>query len=104
MSENRSVLDELKRQRDEVAASLEALDRKRAATVQTHSFARARERAGVGEGSSAETAQLKADEADAHAAMRDARAELARLDVEIASRPRPGLGAKLRGALHRGDR
>ena len=104
MSESNSVLAELKRQRAEVAASLEAIDRKRAETVQNNSFAQARQRAGVGESTSAETAQLKADEAAAHAAMRDARAELNRLDVEIAGQPRPGFGTKLRGALRRGDR
>ena len=103
MSDSNSVLRELQRQREEVAASLEVLDKKRAETVQNHSFAHARERAGVGE-PSAETAQLKADETAAHAAMRDARAELNRLDVEIAGQPRPGLRAKLRTALRRGDR
>ena len=43
----------------------------------------------------------EAEEAAAHAALRDVRVEMHRIDAEIESEPRSGIGATLGGALRR---
>ncbi|MBD0329991.1 MAG: hypothetical protein ICV64_07805 [Thermoleophilia bacterium] len=53
------------------------------------------------DGVGVDAAQLAADEAAAHAAMRDARAELHRLDMQIESQPRDGLAKKFGSAFSR---
>lgn len=101
MSENSSERAELRRRRDEVAASLAALEEKRTDTTRMNSFARARDRAGVTQRTSDETTRLETDEADAHAAMREARVELHRLDREIESRGRASSVEKLGSVFRR---
>jgi hypothetical protein len=101
MSEKKSRVRELRKRRDELAASLTGLDKKRADTVQASSYMRARDRAGVTDHTADEMAQVGDDEAAAHAAMRDVRAEMHRLDAEIASESGRGLGARVGDALRR---
>ncbi len=107
MSERKARVRELQKRRDELAASLPALDKTRTETVQANSYTQARQRAGVTEHSADEMARLGADEAAAHAAMRDVRIEMHRLDAEIESESRSDLGGRVGGALRRlrgGDR
>ncbi|MBD0329218.1 MAG: hypothetical protein ICV64_03840 [Thermoleophilia bacterium] len=49
----------------------------------------------------ADTAQVQTNGADAHAAIRDGRDELRRLDLEIENQPTTGLAARLGPALRR---
>jgi hypothetical protein len=101
MSERSSRIRQLRKRRDELAASLPELDKERADTVRERSYTRARDRAGVTSHTAAETEELDAKEAASHAAMRDVRVEMHRLDAEIESEPRGGLGATIGRALRR---
>lgn len=107
MSEKKERIRELRKRRDELAASLPELDKKRAETVQANSYTRARQRAGVTDHSADEMGRLGADEAAAHAAMRDVRVEMHRLDAELESESRGDRGGRVGGAFRRlrgGDR
>jgi hypothetical protein len=101
MSERSSRIRQLRERRDELAASLPALDKERADTVRERSYTRARDRAGVTSYTAEQTAALDAKEAAAHAAMRDVRVEMHRLDAEIESEPRGGFAAPVGRALRR---
>jgi hypothetical protein len=102
MSEKKARIRDLRRRRDELADSLAALEKTRADTVQQHSYSRARDRAGVTGGDTAdETARLGADEDAAHAALRDVRMEMHRIDAEIESEQRDGSGSRIGRVLGR---
>jgi hypothetical protein len=101
MSESKAKIRDLRKRRDELAASLPALDKKRAETVQENSFVRARASAGVTGHTPDDLDRLGADEMAAHAALREVRVEMHRLDAEIETEQRNGSGTGLGRVLGR---
>jgi hypothetical protein len=96
MSERSARIRDLRTQRDELVSLLPDLEHKRAETVRENSYMRARAGAGVRSQTIEEIGVAEAEELAAHAALRDVRVEMHRLDAEIESEPSGGVGATLR--------
>ena len=69
--------------------------------MRRNSDAQSRERAGVTEQVSQDMPQLALDETEADAKMSELRREIHRLDGEIESEPKAGLGSRIAGAFRR---
>jgi hypothetical protein len=98
MSERNARIRELRARRDELASLLPELENRRAETVRENSYMRARIGAGVRSQTIEEIGVAEAEEASAHAALRDVRVEMHRIDAEIESEPSTGLRGVLRSA------
>ena len=97
-----SEAKELRQRRDALQAKLNAMRDQQEHAGREHSYALARDRAGVGSADGAALQGLADDEAARGPAIADVRRELDAVDAELASIRAGGLAGRLRGLLRRG--